>query len=75
MGCKYYDKATCGVHCKDDWVKCDICKKYLDWVGDLEEINGYEIMSASISCDDSERYDIIIRICPDCLKIIKEMKK
>jgi hypothetical protein len=73
--CKYYDETFCSNDCQDDWVKCSLCGKYLDWVGDELESNGYRIQEVSESCCDYEYLETKMVICPDCYERVEQLKK
>lgn len=74
--CKCYDDESCAIDCKHHWVKCDLCEEELDYADfDDMEINGYVVLSASLSCSDDELWDRVLIICPKCFKKIKELKK
>ena len=68
--CKYFVDDVCD-NCTDEWIKCDICKKTLDWVGEDMEINAYILYESSVACQDREDYDRVLTICPECFEQIK----
>ena len=72
--CKYYDEESCNKDCTDDWVRCGICKEYLDYVDDECEMNGYTVYSTSKHCCDEEHIEDVFTICPKCFEKIKSLK-
>lgn len=72
MTCKYYDEKMCSETCKDDWVKCSLCKEYIEpYDEDFDKTNGHIIMSAFLSCDGiDEQEDYEKTICNKCYKKI-----
>jgi predicted RNA-binding Zn-ribbon protein involved in translation (DUF1610 family) len=69
MVCKNYTKKICARTCDQDWVRCSLCRDYLDLPIDEFEMNGYTLEHASIDCDWAvEREDTEMVICPKCFK-------
>lgn len=74
--CIYYDEEHCSENCDSEWVRCFICGKILDFVGDEYELNSYILFHASETCDD---YELdggrVLSICPECFETrIKPLK-
>ena len=73
MRCKYYQEGYCSINCTNDWVKCYICKEYIELIND--EDNGYVIYSAYITCDGVQDIEnIVMKICPKCYEKIRGMR-